>query len=334
MAGFLARRLLGSVLLVAVAVSLAYLLAAGALDPRSNYADRTPKPPPAVVDARLTVLNLNDRTPLLERYLTWAGGVLRGDFGRSVTGSPVNEDLARRAGVTFRLVLLGLVCGSVLGVLCGAYAAVRQYGWFDRLSTALAFVLLAVPVVVLANVAILAGTWVNDHVFGHRVLLVGGEYTAGLDAGFWGSLLDRLQHLVLPTITLSLGLVAVFSRYQRNMMLDVLGADFVRTAMAKGLSRRRALIRHGLRTALIPVVTYFAFTFGALLTGATFTEKIFGWHGLGERLISSIFTNDVNTVAAIACLAAVAVLCASFAADLLHAVLDPRVLDPRVRGAG
>ena len=92
------------------------------------------------------------------------------------------------------------------------------------------------------------------------------------------------------------------------MMLDVLGADFIRTAMAKGLSRRRALIRHALRTALIPVVTYFAFTFGALLTGATFTEKIFGWHGLGEQLINSIFTNDVNTVAAITCLAAVAVL--------------------------
>ena len=104
MAGFLARRLLSSVLLVAVAASLAYLLAAGALDPRSNYADRTPKPPPAVVDARLTELNLNDRTPLLQRYLTWAGGVLHGDFGKSVTGTPVNEDLARRAGVTFRLV--------------------------------------------------------------------------------------------------------------------------------------------------------------------------------------------------------------------------------------
>jgi len=325
MTGFLARRLLGSVVLVVVAVSLAYLLAASALDPRSNYADRTPKPPQAVVDAQLTALNLNDHVPLARRYLTWAGGVLRGDFGRSVTGTPVNADLARRAGVTCRLVLLGLVGGSALGVLAGAYAAVRQYGWFDRLSTGLAFTLLAVPVVVLANVAILAGTWANDHLFGRRVLLVGGEYTAGLDAGLWGGLLDRLQHLALPTITLSLGLAAVFSRYQRNMMLDVLGADYLRTAMAKGLSRRRALIRHGLRIALIPVATYFAFTFGALLTGATFTEKIFGWHGLGERLITSIFTNDVNTVAAIACLAAVAVLCASLAADLLHAALDPRV---------
>ncbi|WP_049575387.1 ABC transporter permease [Nonomuraea sp. SBT364] len=325
MAGFLARRLLGSVVLAAVAASLAYLLAAGSLDPRANYAGRTPPPPPAVVDAQLAALNLNDRTPLFERYLTWAGGVLRGDFGRSVTGSPVGADLQRRAGVTLRLVLLGLVCGSVLGVAAGAAAAVRQYGWFDRLSAGLAYLLLAVPVVVLANVAILGGTWANDQLFGRRVFLVGGERTAGLDAGFWGGLLDRLQHLILPTVTLSLGLIAVFSRYQRNMMLDVLGADYLRTARAKGLSRRRALIRHGLRTALIPVATYFAFVFGALLTGAAFTEKIFGWHGLGERLISAVFTNDVNTVAAISCLAALAVLCASLAADLLHAVLDPRV---------
>ncbi|MER6946045.1 ABC transporter permease [Nonomuraea sp. NPDC000554] len=325
MAGFLARRLLNYVVLVAVASSLAYLLAASALNPRSNYAERTPKPPPAVVDAQLTALNLNDKTPLIQRYATWATGVLHGDFGKTVTGSPVNEDLKRRMGVTFRLVILGLIFGSLLGVLLGALAAVRQYGLFDRLSTGLSFVVLAVPVVVLANMLILFGTWANDQLFGTQVFLVSGEYSVGLDTGFWGGLLDRLQHLILPTVSLSVGLIAVFSRYQRNMMLDVVGADFVRTAMAKGLSRRSALTRHALRTALIPVVTYFAFTFGTLLTGATFTEKIFGWHGLGEQLINSIFTNDVNTVAAISFLAAIAVLFASLASDLLHAALDPRV---------
>ncbi|MEV4086709.1 ABC transporter permease [Nonomuraea fuscirosea] len=325
MAGFLARRLLNYAVLVMLAASLAYLVAATALDPRSNYADRTPKPPPAAVDAQLDALNLNDRTPLLQRYATWAGGVLRGDFGKTVAGAPVDEELKRRMGVTFRLVILGLLCGSLLGVFVGALAAVRQYGWFDRLSAGLSFLVLAVPVVVLANMLILLAAWANQNVFGRQLLLVSGEYSDGLDTGWWGQVVDRLQHLVLPTISLSVGLIAVFSRYQRNMMLDVLGADFVRTARAKGLSRRRALTRHALRTAMIPVVTYFAFTFGALLTGATFTEKIFGWHGLGEQLIDSIFGNDVNTVAAISLLAAVAVLLAALAADLLHAALDPRV---------
>ncbi|GLW07956.1 peptide ABC transporter permease [Microtetraspora sp. NBRC 13810] len=324
MAGFLLRRLINHVVLVAVATSLAYMLAAIAFDPRSNYQDRSPRPPEAVVDARLDELGLNDKTPLFERYLAWAGGVLRGDFGPSVTGEPVLDDLARRAGVTLRLVLTGLLAGSAAGVLAGAYAAVRQYGVFDRLTTGLSFVVLAVPVVVLANMSIIAATWLND-LAGARILLVSGEATPGLRGGFAAHLADRVQHLALPTFTLSLGLAAIYSRYQRNMMLDVLGADFVRTAMAKGLSRRAALVRHALRTALIPAATYFAFSFGALLVGATFTEKIFGWHGLGERLIDSIFTNDVHTVAAISCFAACAVLVASLAADVLHAALDPRV---------
>jgi peptide/nickel transport system permease protein len=324
MAGFLVRRLLNYLVLIIVATSLAYMLAASALNPRSNYEGRNPPIPPAVIDARLTELNLNDETPLFQRYLTWAGGLLRGDFGKTVTGGSVNDDLARRIGVTLRLITTGLIVGSVTGVLIGAYAAVKQYGVFDRLSTAVSFVVLAVPTVVLANILIIAVIWFNDAV-GTQVFLVSGEATPGLQGGFLTQLVDRMQHLILPTVSLSLALVAVFSRYQRNMMLDVLGADFIRTAMAKGLRRRTALTRHALRTALIPAVTYFAFTFGSLLVGTTFTEKIFGWHGMGEQLVNSISTNDVNTVAAISCFAALAVLLASLASDVFHAVLEPRV---------
>jgi peptide/nickel transport system permease protein len=324
MAGFLVRRLLNYLVLIIVATSLAYMLAASALNPRSNYEGRNPPIPPAVIDARLTELNLNDETPLFQRYLAWAGGLVHGDFGKTVTGGSVNEDLARRIGVTLRLIMTGLILGSVIGVLVGAYAAVKQYGAFDRLSTAVSFAVLAVPTVVLANILIIAVIWFNDAV-GTQIFLVSGEATPGLQGGFLTQLVDRLQHLVLPTLSLSLGLIAVYSRYQRNMMLDVLGADFIRTAMAKGLRRRTALTRHALRTALIPAVTYFAFTFGALLVGTTFTEKIFGWHGMGEQLVNSISTNDVNTVAAISCFAALAVLLAALASDVFHAVLDPRV---------
>ncbi|MEU6744159.1 ABC transporter permease [Streptosporangium sandarakinum] len=324
MAGFLFRRLLNYLALIAVATSLAYALAATALNPRANYEGRNPPIPPAVIDARLTELNLDDRTPLPERYLRWAGGVVRGDFGRTVTGGSVNQDLGRRIGVTLRLITAGLLLGSVTGVLVGAYAAVRQYGPFDRLSTGVSFAVLAVPTVVLANILIIAAVWFN-YLVGAHVLLVSGEETPGMPGGFAAQAADRLRHLVLPTLSLSLGLAAVYSRYQRNMMLDVLGADFVRTAMAKGLRRRTALVRHALRTALIPAVTYFAFTFGALLVGTTFTEKIFGWHGMGEQLVNSISANDVNTVAAISCFAALAVLAAALASDLMQAVLDPRV---------
>lgn len=249
---------------------------------------------------------------------------MRGDFGKTVAGGSVNDDLGRRIGVTLRLITSGLILGSVAGVLIGAYAAVRQYGLFDRVATGLSFVVLAIPTVVLANILIIAAIRLNEAA-GTQIFLVSGEVTPGLPGGFATAALDRIRHLALPTLSLSLGLVAVYSRYQRNMMLDVLGADFIRTAMAKGLSRRAALTRHALRTALIPAVTYFAFTFGALLVGTTFTEKIFGWHGMGEQLVDSISTNDVNTVAAISCFAALAVLLAALASDVLHAVLDPRV---------
>ncbi|GAA1007041.1 peptide ABC transporter permease [Acrocarpospora pleiomorpha] len=319
MAGFLARRLIGYVVLVAVATSMAYLLAAAALNPRANYAERMPRPPETAVDAQLAAYNLNDKEPLATRYLTWAAGVLHGDFGRAWNGSSVNEDLGRRAGVTLRLVVAGLLLGAIAGVAVGACAAVGQYGWFDRLSTVASFGVLAVPTVVLANMLIIGAVWFNE-LTGVKIFLVSGESTPGVD-----STLDRLQHLALPTLTLALSMAAVFSRYQRNMLLDVLGSDFVRTARAKGLTRRTAYTRHALRVALIPVVTYFAFTFGALLVGTTITETIFGWYGLGHQLVASIRTNDVNTVAAISCLAALALLVAAIAADLLQAALDPRV---------
>lgn len=324
MAGFLLRRSINHLVLIVVAASLAYLLAAACLDPRSNYLNRTPRPPEPVVDAQLDQYNLNDKTPLFQRYLTWASGVLRGDFGRTWNGEAVGEDLARRIGVTLRLVLLGAVLGSVAGVLAGAYAAVRRHGLFDRLTSLASYVVLAVPTVVLANLLIIAAVWINDRT-GSRFLMVSGEATPGLAGGPAAHAVDRIRHLILPTAALSLGLIALYSRYQRTLMLDVLGSDFIRTALAKGLRRRSALLRHGLRTAVIPMATYFAFTFGSLLAGAAFTEKIFGWHGVGEWIVTGIGNQDINIVAAITVLSAVMILLAGLLSDVIYAALDPRV---------
>ena len=137
--------------------------------------------------------------------------------------------------------------------------------------------------------------------------------------------MDRLQHLVLPTLTLTLGTAAGFSRYQRNAMLDVLGQDFIRTARAKGLTRRRALVKHGLRTALIPLATLFAYGVAGLVTGAVFVEKIFGWHGMGEWMVQGVATQDTNIVAAITVFAGAVVLLAGLLSDFIYAALDPRV---------
>jgi peptide/nickel transport system permease protein len=224
--------------------------------------------------------------------------------------------------------LIGTVVGTLLGVAAGAYGAVRQYRWSDRVLTLFSFVTLSIPVVVLAVLFKNAGIELNN-VLGFtgdaKLLYTTGEITPGLDSWSWAGIVNRLAHLVLPTLVLAVSAIAFYGRYQRNAMLDVLGSDFLRTARAKGLPRTQALIKHGLRTALIPMATFFAYQFALLFVGATFTEKIFGWHGMGEYFVDSVTKNDVNSVAAVTLFVAILVLIAGFLSDIAYALLDPRV---------
>ncbi|GAA1812756.1 ABC transporter permease [Actinomadura chokoriensis] len=323
MAGFLLRRLVSRGLLVVLAGSLAYLLAATTLDPRASFEGRTPRPAEAVIDARLSALNLNDRTPLVDRYRVWAWSVLNGDFGRTQEGEPVNAELRRRLAVSLRLLVPGGVLGGVLGILLGTYAAARRGRGADRLVTSGSYLLLAIPVFVLAVLLQTIAVMVNGAV-GARVFVWVGDSTAG-EPGVLGGVLDQVRHLLLPASVIALAQVALYSRYQRALVLDVLHADFVRTARAKGLRRRSALVRHGLRTALVPMTTYFAYASGLLVLGTVFVEKAFGRHGMGEWLVDSIARGDVNAVAAIDCVAACAVVVAGLLSDVLNGLLDPRV---------
>src|SRR5919109_4072644 len=320
MGKFLLRRLANYVILIVIATSGAYALASVSLKPRSNFEGRNPPPPERVVDQQLDELNLNDKTPVLTRYTTWVKGLAHGDFGKTWDGNSVNEELARRIGVTLRLLLIAMIIGGILGVLAGAWGAIRQYRVSDHAVTMMSFVILSIPVFVLAVVLEIIAVGFNNAV-GAKVFEYTREFTPGLEGGFLSHALDRLQPLVLPSLTLILGQVAIFSRYQRSAMLDVLGQDFVRTAQAKGLRRRTALIKHALRTALIPSVTYFTFNFAVLIVGTTFTEKIYGWHGMGEWLVDSVTRNDINAVAAVTCFAAVMVLLAGLASDIAYAIL-------------
>lgn len=324
MAKFLLRRLLNYVVLAFIASSLAYLLAASTLDPKANYESRNPPPPPAVVSAKLDAVNLNPDTPILERYGRWISGVFTGDLGKTWQGDSINADLGRRVLVTLRLLVLGTIIGAGLGVVAGAYSAVKQYRPSDRTISIASFVVLAVPILVL-SIGLQVGAVDINRALGAKIFEFSGVSSAGFSGGFWASLGDQLQHLLLPTIAIVLPQIAIYSRYQRSVMLDTLGADFVRTARAKGLRRRAALMKHALRTALIPAVTYFAYNIGFLVIGSTFVEWIFGWHGMGAWFIKSINTNDVNAVAAITLVLAICILLAGFLSDILYAMLDPRV---------
>lgn len=324
MAGFLVRRLLYLVCLVVIATSASYFLAATQLNPRARYEGRNPPPPAAVVDATLDQLNMNDKVPVLTRYQRWAGGLLRGNLGQTIDNQPVNDEIGRRMWVSLRLVLIGALVGTFLGVAAGAYGAVKQYQLSDRLLTVFSFVTLSIPAVVLGVLFKNTGIGINN-LLGFRLLYTTGEMTPGLDPWSTAGILNRAAHLVLPSLVLIVIAVAFYGRYQRNAMLDVLGSDFLRTARAKGLSRPRALIKHGLRTALIPMATFFAYEFALLFVGATFTERLFGWHGMGEYFVNSVTKNDVNSVAGVTLFVGVLVLIAGFLSDLAYAALDPRV---------
>jgi peptide/nickel transport system permease protein len=326
MGKFLLRRVGYLVLLAMVATIVAYVLAATQLHPRSRYEGRNPAPAAEVVDKRLDELNMNDKTPLVERFTTWAKGVAHGDLGRTVDGESVNTEMGRRMWVSLRLMLIGSILGTFLGVVAGAYGAIKQHRWSDQTLTVISFVLLSVPTVVLAVLVKNGGIWFNQATGNEStpLLFTTGEITPGLDTWSWAGLSDRVGHLILPTIVLAIGVngFAFYSRYQRNSML---GSDFLRTAQAKGLRRWSALTKHGLRTALIPMATFFSYQFALLFVGATFTEKIFGWHGMGEYFVDSITKNDINSTAGVTLFVAVLVLIAGLLSDVVYAALDPRV---------
>jgi peptide/nickel transport system permease protein len=318
MVGVLLRGLAGQVLLLAVAVSVAYLLAATALDPRAELEARSPRPAAAVVEARLAELNADDRTPLAARYLAWASGVVRGDFGRTLDDTPAGAEMRRRIGVSARLLLAGVLLGDALGAGLGVVGATGRCVLLDRLIAIGSFTVLATPVVVLAAVAQTGAQWVNART-GTRIFAWTGEYGDG-----GPGIAERVQHLVLPTVTIAAGRAALLARYLRGGLRDTAGASYLRAARAKGLTRRRVLIRHALRVAVIPVIPLSAYGAAALLAGAACTEKVFAWHGMGEWLIDSVHRGDVNAVAAYCCFAAVAVVLSGLLADLTVAVLDPR----------
>jgi peptide/nickel transport system permease protein len=319
---FLLRRLLNYVVLLVLASFMAFCLASVTFHPLDSFIERHPQPPAEAIHAKAVELGLDKPVPI--RYAEWAAGVVRGDFGTTVTGHAVSQELWPRIGVSVRLVLIGSLVGTVTGVVLGAWGAVRQYRLSDRVITVLSLIILSIPSFVLAGLLILAALRVNM-LTGVRIFAYTGETSPIPPGGIWDQLVDRARHIVLPSLTLALGAAASFSRYQRNAMLDVLGEDFIRTARAKGLTRRRALFKHGLRTALIPLATLFAYGVSGLVVGAVFVEKIFGWHGMGEWVVQAITSQDTHVVATITLFTGAALLFAGLLSDIIYAVLDPRV---------
>ncbi|PWJ48134.1 peptide/nickel transport system permease protein [Quadrisphaera granulorum] len=325
MIGFVLRRFVNYVLLSAFATALGYVLASLTLNPAARFLGRNPPIPQASIDASLRQVGADPGVPVLTRLWDWSLHLLTtGSLGISARGTEVTADILAKAGTSLRLLVIGTVLGAVLGVAVGVWGAVRQYRLVDKVTGYGSFVVLATPTFVVAVLLMIGATQFNNAV-GSQVITFTGEYSAGITGSTWDLLKDRLVHLLLPTITLTIFAVASYSRYQRSAMLDVLSADFIRTARAKGRGRASALIQHGVRVALIPMSTFFAYSFGLILTGASVTELVFSWNGMGQYLIDSISNNDINASAGTILFTSVLVLISGTLADVLYAALDPRV---------
>jgi peptide/nickel transport system permease protein len=312
-------------ILVIIAASVTYLIAATVFHPEDNWLAEHPAPSMPAIKTELLARNEWRGTPIWTRYANWVSGLLHGNLGTEIGGGSVASDMARRIGVSARLLLVATVLGSFGGVVVGVWGAVRQYKAFDRLSTGLSLIVFAMPVFTLAILLELFAVWFNNATGTHFLLYVNEVSNPNAPFWSWPDLVDRFEHLILPTASITLGSIAYFSRYQRAMMLDVMGSDFLRTAQAKGLTRTQAIFRHGARTAVIPVATLLSYSAVLLFTGATFTEIIFSWHGMGEWFVTSIEQQDVNSVAAVGIFTSVLVLLAGLISEIATVALDPRV---------
>jgi oligopeptide transport system permease protein len=245
--------------------------------------------------------------PFWLQYLKYLQGVFTGDLGRSFSGLPVKDVLAQAFPVTIRLTLVALAVEAVFGIGFGVIAGLRKGGLFDATILVTSLVIIAVPIFVLGFLA--------QYVFGIKLGIA--PVTVGDKATF--------GRLLLPGFVLGAVSFAYVVRLTRSAVSENGGADYVRTATAKGLSRPRVVTVHILRNSLIPVVTYLGVDVGALMTGAIVTEGIFNIHGVGGALYQAITRHEAPTVVSIATVLVVVYLVANLAVDVLYAALDPRI---------
>jgi peptide/nickel transport system permease protein len=322
---YLLRRVLAGILVLLVLSIGMFVLVALSGDPLAQLR-ANPNVSPATIKAAAAQLHLNQ--PLAERYWGWLTGLLlHGSLGTSYTGQPVGPQIAQRLVVTLKLVVPAVILSVLLGVVVGVVSAVRQYKPVDHISTGLAYLFFSTPVFVL-------GLLLKDFLAvdlnkaaGHTVLFTVGESSPGI-TGAGNVFVNEVQHAILPVLTLTLITYATWSRFQRAAMLDVLNSDYIRLARAKGLSPRRVLFVHALRNALVPVVTVVAIDFAALVGGAVVTEIVFSWYGMGQYLLNALTgaeSPDVYAVQGWLMVAGTAVIGFNILADLLYALLDPRV---------
>jgi peptide/nickel transport system permease protein len=324
---YILRRTVAGLVVLLIASFLVFILVALSGNPLATM-EANPHISRATLAAARIALHLNQ--PLLERYWNWLWGLLHGTFGTSFSGQTVAPQIGHALLVTLKLAIPVVILSVILAVVLGVIGAVRQYHAVDYVSTGLSYIFFSTPVFVLGLLlkdflAVKVNVWA-----GHTILYTVGPVSPGLTGSWWTVFTNSVQHTVLPVITLVLVTYASWSRFQRASLLDVLNADYVRLARAKGLSPRRVLYVHALRNALVPVTTVVALDFAGLLGGVVITEIVYSWNGMGTLFYNALaggsgISPDVYIVQGWLIVAAGAVIIFNILADVMYAFLDPRI---------
>ncbi len=291
------------------------------LVPGSPLADLEFNPRARPEDRERIAENLGLNEPMHERYVIWLGNLLQGDLGLSLQNFiPVRDRIFAVMPNTLLLTLSSTVFALVVSIPLGIYSAVKRNSIFDNFTTIGSMAAFAMPSFWLAFLLLL--------LFGVKAREWGlpGLPTAGVyDLRGGGNFLDRVEHLILPTISLGLVQLAGWTRYIRGSMLEVVRMDYVRTAEAKGLRNRAVLFGHAFRNALLPLVTLVGLSLPELFGGAFVVETIFAWNGMGRLAVDAARQNDYTLVMGLTLMFAVLTLISNLIADVLYAVLDPRI---------
>jgi peptide/nickel transport system permease protein len=313
---YVARRLLIAVpTLVVISFVVYAILALAPGDPLAQFA-ANPNVPPEVRENLRRSLGLDQ--PWHIRYVKWLLALLKGDFGYSFAShSPVGELLLQRIPNTLAVVGVAYLIAIVLAVPIGMLSAVKRYSLFDHTATTLAFMGFSVPTFFVGLLLIMLFS-INLHWFPFI-------YDSTLQVKDLASLVEQIKQSIMPIAVLTLFNTAALARFIRAEMLEHLPLEYVRTARSKGIAERFVVLRHVLRNSLIPVVTLVALGIPAVFAGAIVTEQIFRVPGIGELLVRSIGTSDTPVVAGIVFIFAVLVVLFNLFADVLYAVLDPRI---------
>ena len=320
---FTGRRLLWAIPTLLIVSFLVFVALRAGTDPVASYLRVNPRATPEKIQQYKEANGLIGSVP--EQYFRWLGHFVTGDWGTSIKGNrPVWPEMKNALANTLVLGITAVIVGVGIGLLIGILAALRPYSKFDTAATTGAFIGFSIPPFVTAVLlqllfAVYLTKWLG---LSKPFLPTSGIYPPG-QSGFDPVL--RAKHLILPVTVVAIQTIAIYSRYMRTQLLEVKSSDYMRTARAKGISERAVIVKHGLRNALIPIVTVAAIEIGALIGGLIITERIFEYKGMGDFFLTALTNGDFPQLMPWLIIVVISVILFNLLADVSYATLDPRI---------